>query len=446
MAEPLERQADSLNLPRKTEAFKGDLCFVLLALALVSLRLALLLDATPLWLMAVAAVLTVVVWRNPQEAAPAAILFLFCASVILPVAVIDVPAQTPTEMYYWAGGLFLITGAAVARLGSRVFRIPNSAKGFFAVSMLAAVYGLAQGISVGYVARQLYGILLLIAYLALAIHLGTEKLLVRRIQTYGFLCALLFFVYYIVAFAQYGIEKQANPAGPEAALLSTVLLTSAVVNRNFLRAVVALILLVIPALLLSRSALLTPFVATILTIAICAKSKTAKVFSYLVAAGLGLIGTLPPVANIAGDIIRLIFGSNSIVPEEIFHADSLLGRAMQMVSALATARVHPLLGAGLGSNIEWFEPASGWMSAAFVDNGWAYLLAKMGVAGLVTFLWFLATVFRHVARQTAALSACLLTVTLVTMFSQASYFHFTQAPLMGTIAGLLLAKDYRRTA
>ena len=445
MAEALDGRANIAGLPAEADGILSDVRIVSLALGAVSLPLAMLLDAVPLWLMAVAVGLALLIWFHPQEAAPAGILFMFLGSVVLPVPRGDAPAQTPLEMYYWACGLLIITGAGVARLGSRVFQIPTSAKTFLAVGVLAAIYGLAQGISLGYVLRQVYGILLLIAYLTIAVHFGSESLLVRRLQTYGFVCALVFFTYYLAVFAKYGIEKQLNPAGPGAALLATVLLTSGLNNRKLGRVAVALILMVVPALLLARSAFLTPLVAALLVVALGATSRAVKLFFFVGAIGLGLVGLVPAIANNIGDSISTALGPNSAVPLEIFHADTLVGRVMQLASALTTLRAHPLLGAGLGSNFEWFEPGFGWMEAAFVDNGWAYLLAKTGMVGLVSFLWFLGTVSRRISKQTAALSACFLTITLVTMFSQACYFHFTQAPLTGTIVGLLLAKNNRKT-
>lgn len=445
MAEALDGRANIASLPVGADGILSDVRFVCLALGAVFLPLAMLLDAVPLWLMAVAVGLALLIWFHPQEAAPAGILFMFLGSVVLPVARGDAPSQTPPEMYYWACGLLIITGAGIARLRSRLFQIPRSLKAFLAVGVLAAIYGLAQGISFGYVMRQFYGILLLIAYVAIAVHFGSESLLVRRIQTYGFICALVFLGYYLAVFAKYGIEKQLNPAGPGAALLATVLITSGLNEKKLGRMAVALILMVVPALLLARSAFLTPLVAALLVIALGAKSRAVKLLFFVGAIGLGLVGIVPAVADNVGDSISTILGPNSAVPLEIFHADTLLGRVMQLASALTTLRAHPLLGAGLGSNFEWFEPGFGWMEAALVDNGWAYLLAKTGIAGLVTFLWFVGTVSRRISRETAVLSACFLTITLVTMFSQACYFHFTQAPLTGTIVGLLLAKGHRKT-
>ncbi len=94
---------------------------------------------------------------------------------------------------------------------------------------------------------------------------------------------------------------------------------------------------------------------------------------------------------------------------------------------------------GLGGEIEWESPFLGLRQIAYVDDGWAYLLQKMGLLGAVAFLYFLITMLRSISRNSLALSACLLAVALVTMFSEPVFFHFTTAPFMGTFAGLLLA-------
>lgn len=110
-----------------------------------------------------------------------------------------------------------------------------------------------------------------------------------------------------------------------------------------------------------------------------------------------------------------------------------------MAEAVNTVRAHAWLGDGLGSSFDWDSPFQGFLQGPYVDSGWGYLLQKMGLLGAATFLWFLFTVLRSVSRKSAALSACLLSVTFVACFSQPVFFHFTTAPFVGTFAGLLYA-------
>jgi hypothetical protein len=94
----------------------------------------------------------------------------------------------------------------------------------------------------------------------------------------------------------------------------------------------------------------------------------------------------------------------------------------------------------MGSSLEWNSVSRGDWEQAYVDNGWAYLLTKMGLAGLLTFLWFAAGLVRRMGAAACGLSACLLTLLLFVMWSEPVFFQFTTSPLAGVLAGLLWAR------
>jgi hypothetical protein len=116
---------------------------------------------------------------------------------------------------------------------------------------------------------------------------------------------------------------------------------------------------------------------------------------------------------------------------------------LQLTEAISTVRTHPALGTGLGGKIEWESPALGFEEVSYVDSGWAYVLQKTGLLGTFAFVWFLVTVFRSMSRELLALSACLFVLSLITLFYEPVFFHFTLSPFVGTFIGLLLAKKYR---
>jgi hypothetical protein len=392
-------------------------------------------------LMLLAAGLAVVVWVSPHEAPGAGILFLFAASVLLPYSArLDMLAPSAWEMYYWAAGLLLITAAAVVQVGARkVFTLPVSAKAFFAVAMLAAVLALRQGVSVSYVLRQFYGVLLMVVYFGLSLHFGDESRVIRRIATFGTPCALLFFVYFLKEFAEYGFHREMTTMGTQAALLATVLFIAGWVENKRAYILGATLLLCVPALIFQRGAILTFLVALPLAAAIKSRTKKVRVLFCVVFLLIALPGFVPGVADQVGEFVQSIPVLGSILPAGSGDSDTLLDRGLQLVAALETVQAHPWLGTGLGSDIEWESPTLGVRDVPYVENGWAYLFQKMGLLGAAAFLWFIFTVFGNISRESLGLSACLLAVVLVTMFNEAAFFHFTTAPFVGTFAGLLLA-------
>ena len=395
-------------------------------------------------IMALAVGLAVIVWVRPQEAPGAGMLYLFACSAVFPSAArLDFFAQSAWEMYYWSAGLLIITFAAVARIGARrVFAIPTSARAFLAVALIAALYGLSQGATASYVLRQFYGVLLLIVYLGIALHVGSQTLLMRRINTFGILCALLFFVYLLAEFAGLGFHREMTTVGTQASMLATVLCFTGLGEKKRSYVLGAIILLCVPSLIFQRRAVLTFLLAVPLAAAIKLRSKKLRLISCLIFILIALPGFLPSVAQKVGDTFNEIPVVGSILPSGSADSDTLLDRNLQLVAAVSTVQAHPLLGVGLGGEIEWESPFLGHRQIAYVDNGWAYLLQKMGLLGAAAFLYFLITVLRSISRNSLGLSACLLAVAAVTMFSEPVFFHFTTAPFVGTFAGLLLPKKY----
>ena len=79
----------------------------------------------------------------------------------------------------------------------------------------------------------------------------------------------------------------------------------------------------------------------------------------------------------------------------------------------------------------------GWMSQAYVDNGWAYIATKMGLCGLFAFIWFVADLIRCMRLGSMPLSVCLLSSLLIVMWAEPVFLQFTTSPFLGVIAGLL---------
>jgi len=396
-------------------------------------------------LMALAVILAAIAYRRPQEAAAVGVLYLFACNILLPHSARFDGVTEPWEMYYWAIGLLIVTAGGVAGVGlRRVLAVPLSARVFLLAALAAALYGLTHGASLSYASRQLYGILLLIVYLGIALHSGDEELLLRRIRTFGSILAFCFLVYYIAVFHQYGFHKEVGFNGTEACLLAIVIFIPGVLRKKLSWILSAVALLLIPVLFFMRGAVLTFLMTLPIAVAMKVKSTKFKVLCWAVSVLIALPALYPPIAQMAIDQISRVPGMEKFLPPGIQDSDTLLERAIQLGAALATVQAHPWLGAGLGSDIEFESPTQGSRQVAFVDSGWAYLLQKMGVVGAAAFLWFLITVLRGISKDSVGLSACLVSAVVVTLFSQPVFFHFTSSPFMGSFAGLLLAAQHRR--
>ncbi len=109
----------SISPSRRSLTVYADMpAFIFWMAILALLPVAALFGGMAFLMMALAAGLAMIVWVRPEEAPGAGILFLFASSVLLPYSArLDIDAPSTGEMYYWAAGVFLITVAAVARLG-----------------------------------------------------------------------------------------------------------------------------------------------------------------------------------------------------------------------------------------------------------------------------------------------------------------------------------------
>jgi hypothetical protein len=435
--------ASSINLLER-KAYAGTPALIFWIVVVSLLPVAALLGGMRFVLIAVAVYLSVIVYKRPQEAPGAGMLFLFAAGILLPFSARFYGLSTDmSEMYYWASGLLLITAAAVARIGlRRIIMVPRSAQVFFVVAVAAAVYGVTHGATMSYALRQFYGISLLVVYLGIAWHAGNEELLIRRMATFGVLCALVFFAYYIAVFTEYGFHKEMGYNGTQASFLAIVLFLTGFDRKKRLWIFGGIVLLGVPALLFMRRDVLTFLLAVPIAAAMKLRSRASRFLCYSAIALIALPAFFPAVTQIVADQLEKVPVIEKILPEGARDASSLYDRTVQLATALLSVKAHPWLGDGLGAGFEFESSVIGSIDTVYVDNGWAYLLQKTGLIGAAGFLWLLITMLTGVSRRSIGLSACLLAAALLTMFSEPVFVHFTTAPFMGTFAGLLLARKY----
>jgi hypothetical protein len=390
-------------------------------------------------LMAAALAVSVRVYSHPKTVVFTAPLFLTAACVFLPSGArfAEWGADSQWEMYFWAAGILLITLAPVPKLGLRpFFRAPWSLQAFLVAAVAASVYGYLRGNDPSYVVRQLFGSLLLFTYFVFAREYADEALFLRRTRTYGAWLALSFLAYYAAVFSEYGIHKETTTVGTQAAIFAMLLAA----QGGWKSWIVAGLLLLVPLLLLWRHAIVAFPIAMIFLWAMAAKSRLQRWVCAALACGL-LVASLVP--SVVGIILDAALGNATIdrfLPGGARDNSSIADRGIQLVEAGNSVQASPLFGSGMGSSLEWNSVVRGDWEQAYVDNGWAYLLTKMGFAGLLTFSWFAAGLIRRMGAASCGLSACLLTLLLFVMWSEPVFFQFTTSPFAGVLAGLLWAK------
>lgn len=441
----MSSRAINISGPRP-ETASGTLNFIFWLAIIALLPVCALFGGMKYLLLLLAIGLAVIVWNRPEEAPSAGMLFLFASGIVLPYgARFDIYGSI-WEMYYWAAGLLLITTAALLRIGiKRIWAIPLPAKVFFLVAVIASAYGMAHGASTSYVLRQLYGALLLVAYLAIAMQTGDQPLLQRRILHFGVMSAICFLVYYVAVFNQYGFHKEMGFVGEQAAFLAAFLCIAGIEQRKRSMVIGALIILLIPALTFTRRDILTFLMALLILFVMSSRSTAARMAGYAATALVALSSLYPPVTEVVAEKLLTVPIVGSLIPEGGRDASSLLGRVAQLSVSLETVRTHPWFGGGMGGELDVADPTTGEViTSVFEDNGWGYLLQKMGLIGTAAFLWLLFAILQCSSSSSKALTACLISATVVTMFSQPAFLHFTTSPYMGTYAGLLLGRKFNK--
>jgi hypothetical protein len=129
---------------------------------------------------------------------------------------------------------------------------------------------------------------------------------------------------------------------------------------------------------------------------------------------------------------------------------SYAGRMAEMQSILAIVKQHPVLGGGMGSEVSYYDPAFPHVfgTVAYVDNGWGFILLKMGLTGLFVFVAMLWSFLRFAARgwpsdvpvHMQRVRGCLLGLLLFGLLGFTggpTFFQFLTSGFMGTSLGAL---------
>jgi hypothetical protein len=444
----------SLSIPPTTapQSNPADLARLSLLLAgAIIVSLAGLLGGMQYVIIVLALGLAILIMRKPQEAIPAGWLFMLAAMTLLPVTArlhyLDIRTEgIDWQQYYWAAGSLIVLLAALYRVGiSSVLHAPASLKAFLLVAITSSIFGYFRGNEVSYVIRQLYGSILFVLYFVIAWVVGNEELLFRRLKGIAPLVALTLFVYYVSVFSQFGFHKEDTSVTSQLGLVATFLFVKGVIERRSSWLAPSVVVLGASTLFFFRHVFLGFLFAIALALAMRNASRIRRQLCFGIAALILLPSMFPSGAQFVVDTVEEkapeLFGR---LPESTGTRDaaSMLVRYAQLGSAAAALMQSPLFGYGMGSNLQWYDPDEKYVEQPFVDNAWAYLLVKMGFAGILAFCWVLVTLLRCMSRRSLAISICLLTIFLIGMISEPLCFQFTTSPIAGALAGILYAKKY----
>lgn len=426
----------------------ADLARVTLLLAgMVVVSVAALLGGMQYIISVLALGLAVVVVRRPREAVPAGWLFMFAAMILLPSSArlqfIDSRyAETYWQMYYWAVGSLVIVLAGFYRIGlSSLLHAPPSLKAFFLVTIASTIFGLLSGNELGQVIRQLYGSMLLVLYFVIARASADEELLFRRLKVFGVLLAFAFFVYYASVFSQFGFHKEDTSLMTQAGIFAILLFVEGLITKRLPSLASSGVLLTVSVLEFRRHIILTFLFAVAVTLAVQSTTRLRRICYIAISLLIWLPSIFPSMAQVVSDQLAKVPAIYQRLPEGIENTESLMSRNLQLVVGANALLQSPLFGEGMGGKTVALYDQNV-VEHSFVDNGWAYVIVRMGGAGILAFCWFLVTVLRCMSRQSLVVSVCFLAVLLVAFYTEPIFFQFTLSPIAGALAGILYAKKH----
>jgi hypothetical protein len=157
----------------------------------------------------------------------------------------------------------------------------------------------------------------------------------------------------------------------------------------------ALILIAQPIVFGARGATGIAAVSSALAFVMLLKSRKAKaglmlVSTVIVFAAI-VIGFIAPLGTLLPDIGR----AGALIPQDILADPSFIGRANQLVDAIDVIKAHPFLGEGLGSTLVFEATWGGVKEVAAIDQGFAYVMSKLGILGLASFYALVYSVFKR---------------------------------------------------
>jgi len=378
--------------------------------------------------------------------------------------------ELPSEFYYWGAGVAIITlGLGVARLrlhpehkGSartkHQIRFDRAMFMIFVVSLAASGYGLARGNSFIVAARQLSGCLLLPVYYWLARSFFHTVGDIGRWLHHVSWAVVAGSVWYVaklgfITLSENAYYREQSPlsffAGAIGAVLFVELLQVQRVGER-IRNAAGFAVCVLAVVLMGARFNAGSLAATAIVFAVLRWRKRLLAVCLL---GLVLLAVIIPLGVVKferlvedpGVIGQIAFRFS---PLELDTDTSYAGRIAQMQTAVDIIRQHPIFGAGMGAEFSWDPPDFPELfgTGPYIDNGWGFVLIKMGLVGLTVFLFLIGSFLGYALKgdtgpfqaSSPDVQRCLLALLLYGLFNFTggpTFFHFTSSGFLGTALG-----------
>jgi len=416
---------------------------------------------------------------NPRSALWLGSAVLMVAFVVFPSTPPDTLVGTapPTEYYFWAvASVLSALGLGIALLfrpiaGRRQFtrRLRSSESVamalMFLVCVASGVYGQLLGNGTSLVLRQFYGTLLFfMTYLCTLYFLPSMKdvaWVLNRLKTAAVLTGLAYSVWLIIlnrkwlgVIGEESYYRVATPLAHYSGVFMVVafaqLTTSGRPRRKSRFLVEFLIFAVTLALFGARASTLVAIASILLLVSLRLWKSSGLVwlrdlslFLLLAIVSVLLLQTASP----GSDFVRAV-AQRFLAPWEM--DASYEGRLAQWSAIVESVKDHPLLGVGLGGSLTFYFPyVRQIMTWNYIDNGWGFVLHKMGLLGLGALLFMLARFVitsKKLLRSGRRLPDPSLLYSLVgafaysvlAMFGGPSFFHFLSAGVSGILLGSMV--------
>jgi hypothetical protein len=327
------------------------------------------------------------------------------------------------------------------------------------------LYGLFAGNQIFAVSRQLFGCLLLpiFYFLGLALFRSASDvdLWLNRVSWVVGLGSLWYVQkLWLISFAQGTYYREQSQLVIYSGAVAVIAWSRLLIRRRmavWLPASLLIAICVLSILLMGNRVAMGSFVGasgviTILTM--LRKRVLALVLTFcLLPIGMGIAPYVMTRLTESRGLAGYIAGRFIFVLEE---DHSYQGRVAQTAVVMDMVEKEPILGAGMGSeNTFILQSTQRRVKVASVDNGWGYLLLKMGYVGLICFLilvgLFLKTGLSGLgeirspalrANRTATIGIFMFA--LISFLGGPTFFHFSVAPFFSTaLAALAVLGEVR---
>jgi hypothetical protein len=329
--------------------------------------------------------------------------------------------------------------------------IPKSLYAFAAVSILAAVLGIAHGYPLQNVAKQFYGCVLFCVYFLFAVKFTGSELEVNSIlhwaKRIAIACALAFIVIYLVQVPSKGFRKELTILSAYAGGLSVLYLPECLKPRAGIsirvRAIVPmLILLTVPLFAQYKRAVLAFAICAFLAVGLRSASRNKRYALTAAACFLFTAAIVTDMLSPVGAVFSKYDSLKYLFPEDIQNTYSVYLRFEEVRQVFDSLGGAPVLGTGLGNTIIWYNPYSHELQESeTMDMGWAYLIVKMGMVGTAIFVLVIAGLFFGALRTPLHglhLAVFLLFVyQLLQMIADPFFVYFMTSVWAGMTAGSL---------